>query len=252
MNKVIILAAGKGTRMNSELPKVLMPLKGKPMIKYLIESVLKSQIDRQPILIVSPDNQEIIKEYLKEYDLNYVIQSEQLGTGHAISCAKELLSESGIKNLVVFYGDHPFIQAETMEKLIVNHYDPITMMTTQVSNFEGWHQNFIRWGRVLRDKDGEIKEIIEFKDASPKQQEITEVNPAFFCFDNSWIWKNISQLKNQNNQKEYYLTDMIKIATSQNIRINSLEIGPEEAVGINSQEELAVAEELLNRQKQAL
>lgn len=251
MNKVIILAAGKGTRMESELPKVLVPLQGKPMIEYLIESVLKSQISAKPILIVSPSNQEIIKESLQKYNLDYVVQEEQLGTGHAVSCAKELLLESGIKNLIVFYGDHPFIQAETMEKLIVSHYDPITMMTTQVDNFEGWHKNFIRWGRIVRN-EGEIEEIVEFKDASPIQQEIKEVNPALFCFDNAWLWKNIEQLKNENNQKEYYLTDLIKIATSQKIRINSLEIDPQEAVGINSQEELAVAEDLLNQKKQAL
>ncbi|MEI7620488.1 MAG: NTP transferase domain-containing protein [Candidatus Falkowbacteria bacterium] len=251
MNKVIILAAGKGTRMESELPKVLVPLQGRPMIEYLIESVLKSQISAKPILVVSPSNQEIIKESLQKYDLDYIVQEEQLGTGHAISCAKELLLDSGIKNLVVFYGDHPFIQSETMEKLIVSHYDPITMMTTQVNNFEGWHKNFIRWGRIVRN-NGEIKEIVEFKDASPKQQEIKEVNPALFCFDNNWLWQNIEQLKNENNQKEYYLTDLIKIATSQKIRINSLEIDPQEAVGINSQEELAVAEELLNKKKQAL
>lgn len=251
MNKVIILAAGKGTRMQSDLPKVLMPLQGRPMIKYLIESVIKSQISQKPILVVSPDNQDIIREYLKEYDLDYVIQTEQLGTGHAVACAKELLNEEKIKNLLVFYGDHPFIQPETMEKIIVNHYDPITMVTTQVDNFEGWHKNFIKWGRIVRI-DGEIKEIVEFKDASLQQQEIKEVNPALFCFDNSWLWENIQQLGNQNKQQEYYLTDLIKIATSQKIRINSMEIDPQEAVGINSQEELAVAEKLINHQKQTL
>jgi len=251
MNKVIILAAGKGTRMGTELPKVLAPLQGRPMIKYLIESVIKSRICTKPVIVVSPDNQEIIKHSLAEYDLDYIIQDQQLGTGHAVSCTKELLIDSPIKNLVVFYGDHPFIQAETMEKLIVNHYDPITIMTTRVANFEGWHRNFVRWGRIIRN-DGEIQEIVEFKDASLEQQKIKEVNPALFCFDNTWLWKNIQQLENNNQQQEYYLTDLIKIATAQKIRINSLEIDPQEAVGINSQEELAVAEELLGRRKQTI
>jgi len=237
--------------MGLELPKVLVPLQGRPMIKYLIDSVLKSEVSRKPILVVSPDNQEIIKEALAEYDLDYVVQAEQLGTGHAVSCAQELLSNSKIKNLVVFYGDHPFIQAETIEKLLVNHYDPITMMTTRVSNFEGWHQNFIRWGRIVRT-DGEIKEIVEFKDASAEQQAITEVNPALFCFNNSWLWENIQQLKNENNQQEYYLTDLIKIATAQNIKINSMEIDPREAVGINSQAELTVAENLIDQKVRGL
>ena len=232
--------------MGLELPKVLVPLQGRPMIKYLIDSVLKSEVSRKPILVVSPDNQEIIKKALAEYDLDYVVQAEQLGTGHAVSCAKELLLNSEIKNLVVFYGDHPFIQAETIKKLLANHRDPITMMTTRVSNFEGWQQNFIRWGRIVRIDD-EIKEIVEFKDASPEQQAITEVNPALFCFDNSWLWENIRQLKNQNNQQEYYLTDLIKIATAQNIKINSMEIDPREAVGINSQAELTVAENLISQ-----
>jgi len=246
MNQVIILAAGRGTRMGLDLPKVLVPLQGRPMIKYLIDSVLKSQISRKPILVVSPDNQEIIKQSLSEYDLDYVVQEEQLGTGHAVCCAKELLINSGVKNLAVFYGDHPFIRAATIEKLIANHRDPITMMTAQVDNFAGWHRNFIHWGRIVR-VDGEIKEIMEFKDASVEHQAITEVNPALFCFDNSWLWKNIQQLKNQNEQQEYYLTDLIKIATSQKIRINSLEINPREAVGINSQAEATVAENLINQ-----
>jgi bifunctional UDP-N-acetylglucosamine pyrophosphorylase/glucosamine-1-phosphate N-acetyltransferase len=246
MNQVIILAAGRGTRMNSDLPKVLQPLQGRPMITYLIESVIKSQICPRPIIIVSPDNQAIIKEALSKYNLDYAVQAEPLGTGQAVACAQELLTKSDIRNLVVFYGDHPFIQPETMEKLIVNHYDPITMMTTQVNNFTGWYQNFSHWGRIIRSQ-GEIQEIVEFKDATPEQQAIKEVNPALFCFNNSWLWENIIHLKNNNKQKEYYLTDIIKIATSQKIRINSLVIDPQEAIGINSPEELAVAEELLNR-----
>ncbi|MFA4942406.1 MAG: NTP transferase domain-containing protein [Patescibacteria group bacterium] len=246
MNQVIILAAGKGTRMGSDLPKVLIPIKGKPIIQYLIESVLISGSSPKPIIVVSPDNQKIIRDALKEYDLDYVVQEEQLGTGHAVSCAKKLLQNSEIEKTLILYGDHPFIKPTTIQRIVGIHNYPVTMVTTQVDNFEGWYQNFIHWGRIIRVND-QIKEIIEFRDASPEQQAIKEINPALFCFDNTWLWKNIELLETNNQQREYYLTDLIKIATSQEIEINSLKIDPEEAIGINNLEELTIAEKLLNK-----
>lgn len=245
MNKVIILAAGKGTRMNDELPKVLVPVNGQPMIHYLIESVINSGVCDRPIIVVSPDNQELIKEALKDFPCDFAIQKEQLGTGHAFASARSLIGDE-IKNLISLYGDHPFLKPDSIKNLVDNHNDKLTMMTVNLPNFDDWHSNFSRWGRIVRSDDGEIEAIVEFKDASDDIKQISEVNPGLFCFDSFWLWENIDKLTDNNNQHEYYLTDMVKIAFSEGHKINSSQIDPKEAMGINSKEELKIAEELLD------
>jgi bifunctional UDP-N-acetylglucosamine pyrophosphorylase/glucosamine-1-phosphate N-acetyltransferase len=236
------LAAGKGTRMDDSLPKVLVPVKGRPMIEYLIQSIADSGVCKDPTIIVSPGNKDLIKEALKRYGCRYAIQNEQLGTGHALACAKGFVGEEA-KNIIVFYGDHPFVKPQTIKKLAEAHKGSITMMTTELEDFNGWRKNFYNWGRIIRDGN-KIKEIIEFKDANREEKEIKEVNPGFYCFNSEWLWENIKRLENKNAQKEYYLTDLIKIAFKQGLKIDSLPINPKEAIGINSKEELEIAEKL--------
>lgn len=243
MNKVIILAAGKGTRMDSDLPKVLVPINGEPMIKYLIDSVIKSGITDKPILVVSPDNKEIIQEALKNYNLDYAIQEEQLGTGHAVASGKNLVSKETDK-VITFYGDHPFLHPESIKKLTEIKEGVLTMMTTALEDFNDWRKNFYHWGRIVRNENNEVKEIVEFKDSNDRQKEIKEVNPGLLCFDSKWLWENIENLKNNNKQAEYYLTDLVKTAFEQNYKIKTSKIKPEEALGINSKEELELAEKL--------
>jgi bifunctional UDP-N-acetylglucosamine pyrophosphorylase/glucosamine-1-phosphate N-acetyltransferase len=243
MTKIVILAAGKGKRMKDELPKVLVPLKGKPMIEYLIQSIINSGVDSRPVIVVSPDNKDLIKEELKNYNCKYAVQDKQLGTGHALLCAKDVISEAA-ENIIVFYGDHPFVKSETIKKLAEIHEGDITMMTTKVEDFQGWRKNFYSWGRIIRENN-EIQSIVEFKDAGVKEREVKEVNPGFYCFNKDWLFSNIEKLENNNAQKEYYLTDLIKIASEQNIKINSMLIDAREAIGINSREELEIAEGLI-------
>jgi len=231
-NKVVILAAGKGTRMGSDLPKVLIEIKGKPMIEHLVKSVLESGLDSKPIVVVSPTNKDIISEKLKNYSLEYAIQEEQLGTGHAVSITQNSISDD-IDNIFVFNGDHPFISSKSMISLANNHKNKVSMMVVELENFLDWRNVFNSWGRIIKDGD-KIKEIIEFKDASDKVKEVLSVNPAIYCFDKNWVFKNISTLKNNNNQKEYYLTDLIKIAFDQGSDINYCLIEAEEGLGINS------------------
>lgn len=244
MNKIIILAAGKGTRMKSDLPKTLFPINGRPMIKYLLDSVFSSQIDSSPIVVISPSNKEIIKENIDEYPVNFAIQPEPLGTGHAVLSAKDLIPDDAI-NVLVLYGDQPFISEKSITKILENHESEVSMMTVKLSDFEEWRKNFFHWGRIIRENN-EIKEIIEFKDADDVIKEIKEVNPAVFCFNKNWLIKNIENLKNNNNQKEYYLTDLIKMAFEQNIKIKPLFIDAKEAIGINSPEELDIARSLID------
>ena len=247
MNKIIILAGGKGKRMKSELPKVLLPINDRPMIKYLIESVLSSGLDNNPIIVASPSNKDILQESLSEYNLDFAVQGEPLGTGHAVLSAKNLITEE-VDNILVLYGDHPFITAQSIQKLFDNHQAEVSLMTTEVDNFVDWQKNFYHWGRIIRENN-KIKEIIEFKDATDDVKNVKEVNPAIFCFNRKWLFSNLDNLKNNNSQGEYYLTDLIKTAFDQGINISSASINPLEAMGINSPEELDIARKLVLNKK---
>jgi len=241
--KIVILAAGRGTRMKTPTPKVVMPIVGKPMIKYLIESIMESGVDSEPVIVVSPDNREVIAEQLKEFKLTYVNQEVQLGTGHALACARQAVDDS-VEKVIVLYGDHPFIKAPSIKMLNASYMPPVTMMITRVEDFNDWRKSFYQWGRVIRDGN-KIRSIIEFKDADEKMKEIREVNPAMYCFDRQWVWDNIGKINNENAQREYYLTELMAIAFNAGQLVHSVEIEPIEAIGINSREELALAEEVL-------
>jgi len=247
MTRIIILAAGKGTRMNSELPKVLVPLKNRPMIKYLMDSVVAAKVDPKPIVVVSPDNQEIISEALKEYNVEYAIQDKQLGTGHAVACAQAALEKNNekIDTLIVLYGDQPFLKVESIKAFANLNPGALTIMPTNLPDFEDWRQNFYRLGRIARGADGKVERIVEFKDASDEEKLITEINIGFMCFNYDWLFKNISALRNNNNQQEYYLTDMVNIAFAQGFEVDTHRIEPHEALGVNSVNDLNVAENIL-------
>lgn len=243
MTQIIILAAGKGSRMGSELPKVLVPLNGKPIIHYLIESVMAAGPELKPIIVVSPDNKKIISEALANYEFRYAIQEEQLGTGNAVACARDLV-EAKVENILVLYGDHPFLKTNSIKSFLKLKPEALTIMPTLLPSFEGWYHNFYGWGRIIRDKVGEVEAIIELKDANEEEKLITEVNPGFMCFNKNWLFDNIDKLQDNNKAHEFYLTDMVKIAFSQNHKVKALTIEPREAMGINSPEELKIAENI--------
>jgi bifunctional UDP-N-acetylglucosamine pyrophosphorylase/glucosamine-1-phosphate N-acetyltransferase len=245
MTQIVILAAGKGTRTGQDIPKVLVPLNGKPMIQYLMEQVKEAAVDPQPIVIVSPENKEIIKQALSNYKAEYAIQDQQLGTGHAVSCAQPKIKPE-TKKIIVLYGDHPFLTANSIKKFAALEPEAVTVMPTILPDFSGWHHNFYGWGRFVRNEKGEIKAIIEAKDASEVEKQITEVNPGFMCFNKDWLFANINKLKNENKAKEFYLTDMVGIAFKEGYKVGSVTIEPREAMGINSPDELKIAENLIN------
>ncbi|MBN2885071.1 NTP transferase domain-containing protein [Patescibacteria group bacterium] len=244
--KIIILAAGKGTRMGSELPKALVPLQGKAMISHLIESVVASAVDECPVVVVSPDNKEIISQTLSRYNCDYAIQEQQLGSGHAVACARNYIP-ADTDNVIVLYCDHPFVTADSISKFGLFNTEAVTIMPTELGDYNDWHQNFFHWGRIVRDKNNEVEKIVEFKDSSAEEINITEVNPGFMCFNNQWLWKNIDKLSNDNGPKEYYLTALVEIAFKQGYKVGTINIEPQEAMGINSREELAIAESLINQ-----
>ena len=245
MNKIVILAAGKGTRMGGGVPKVLVPLKGKPMIIHLLDSIKSSGVDSQPIVVSSPSIIDQTKKALDGYDVIYALQGQQLGTGHALASACDVIPHEAT-SIITLYGDHPLIRPSTVIDLIRRHDNaesPVTLMTVEAGSFDTW-PNFMRWGRIIREKN-RIKGIVEYKDANEEQRLITEVNPAIYAFDKKWVCDNLSFIKANNAQGEYYLTDMVKIAFDQGHEISSTLMSPEESIGVNTPDELAIAEKTL-------
>jgi len=242
--KILVLAAGKGTRMmQNELPKVLIPLRGKPMIEYLLEAIHKSGVDNKPTIVVGYKKEMVMSLLGANY--NYVIQEEQLGTGHAVLSAYPALKDK-TENLVVLPSDHPFITRETIKKLAEKHLESkgkITMATIKLPDFKYWGSFFYTsFSRIVRNKKGEIVKDVQFRDATEEEKKITEVNPIFFCFDARWLWEKIKTLKTDNAQKEYYLTDLVKIAIKEGIKIETIDIEPKEGLAANSKEEFALLE----------
>jgi bifunctional UDP-N-acetylglucosamine pyrophosphorylase/glucosamine-1-phosphate N-acetyltransferase len=242
--RFIILAAGKGTRMRSEIPKTLTPIGGKPILQHLYESVKASGVDGVPIIVVGHERDQLCANFGGVCE--YVVQEEQLGTAHAVKVCRDVVR--GADAIIVLYGDHPFVSARTLRDLALLHEKSqtvLTMMTTTIPSFEGWYSAYLYWGRVLRDLHGHIMGIREYKDAMESERGIREVNPSFFCFDARWLWENIGQVKNFNAKHEFYLTDLVELAVTQGHEIASMSIPPEEAVGVNNPEECAIAEAVL-------
>lgn len=244
MTKIVILAAGQGKRMGLDYPKVLAPLNGKPIIKYLLDSVVSSGIDKEPVIIVSPAGEKIIKDELKDYNLCYAIQKEQLGTGHAVLSAKNALAEN-TKKVIVLFGDTPFISQKSLSKIVSTDIKSLLIMSSALPDYDSWHNNFMKLGRIIRDKDGKIIKIVEYKDASEEEKKVLEINVGVMAFDYKWLFKNIDRLKNNNNQNEYYLTDLAFMSFEQKIPIASVVVEPKEAVGINDKEALKMCDNLL-------
>jgi len=242
----IILAAGHGKRMQSALPKPLVTYRGRPIIEYAIESVEKAHFEHATTIVIAPDEQgKQIKDATKSLGtLEYVIQKERLGTGHAVLACREALEKTAL-NVLVFYGDHPLVSAKTWKDLATIHLEKkadVTLVTVKLKDYDEWRKPLYDFGRIIRDADGRIDRIVEKVDASAKQLEIKEVNPGFYCFRADWLWKHLPMLKNENSKGEYYLTDIIGLAVLEHAVITDIQINPKEALGVNTKEQLALIE----------
>ena len=200
---IIILAAGKGTRMNSDLPKVLHQINNRTMIEHVIEKTKK--LNPEQLIVVVGYKHNKVREHLSSYKLEYVLQEEQKGTGHAVmQCAEKLQHKDC--NTLILSGDVPLITEKTLIRLYETHINnnaAATILGAQVNNPYGY-------GRIIR-KGNNIISIIEEKDANDKQKNINEINAGIYIFNNNILFKNIGKIDNKNNQSEYYLPDMIPI-----------------------------------------
>ncbi len=241
---MVILAAGKGKRMGAPIPKPLVEVAGKPMIVHLLEHIKKSKLDPKPIVVVAPDNHDLFKEVLGD-TVEYVVQLEPKGTGDALRFAEQACKEA--RHVIVLYGDHPFIGPSALKnvvKLLDKHEAALAMLIAEVPNFEGQYAVFTKWGRIIRDTKGQVKGICEAKDCSTEQLQIRDVNPGIYAFPTDWAFARLKELKNENASGEYYLVDLIAMAMDEGKPILTATVNPLDVVGVNTPEELKIAEQI--------
>ena len=237
----VILAAGKGVRMKSRLPKVLHKLMGKPIVSYVIEASQKAKADR--ILLVVGHQADLVKNTIGP-GFEYVEQTQQLGTGHALMMAAKKMD--GFKgDLLVLAGDTPFLTGPTLRKLIRHHQNThaaATLMTAVMDPPPAY-------GRIVRDATGHLIRIVEERDATPEEKKITEVNTSHYCFQAGKVLPLLSELNTQNDQGEYYLTDIIQILTQQDDKVETITTkDPNVLIGINSRAHLIECHQLYRNQ----
>lgn len=237
----VILAAGKGVRMRSRLSKVLHPVAGIPMVSHVARAARAAGVDR--LVLVVGHGREQVMDALSANGVQFVIQEQQLGTGHALLQAEAAVE--GSDTILVLCGDTPLLRAATLEKLIKYHRENravATVLTARLEQPEGY-------GRIIRDQSGDIVRIVEEKDASLQEKEIREINSGIYCFDRA-VFSILKGITPENAQREYYLTDALVEYRRQGRRVLALPAAEEEDIyGINDRTQLAFAERILRQRK---
>lgn len=232
----VVLAAGKGTRMKSEKPKVVHEVLYKPMINHVVDELKALGVD-ETFVVVGHEAQQV--EEIVD-DVTFVYQNEQLGTGHAVLQAKEALENQDGMTLVLC-GDAPLIRKDTLQGFIEYHQKHQNKATVMSADCD----TSTHYGRIVK-VDGQVKGIVEFKDLLDSQKDITEMNTGEYCFDNKALFDALSQITNENAQNEYYLTDVIGIMNDQGLKVDAYKIDDfNEVGGINDRVALAEATQIL-------
>ena len=236
---VIILAAGKGTRMRSQIPKVLQPLAGRPLLGHVIQTAKK--LHAENIITIYGHGGELVKQSFANEQVEWVEQAEQLGTGHAVQMTLPVLPQDGIS--LILSGDVPCIHANTLQKLLdASTQTGIGLVTLTVEDATGY-------GRIVR-QDGKIQAIVEHKDANEAQRQIQEINTGIYCVSNAKLHQWLPKLSNENAQGEYYLTDIVAMAIADGLEVASVE--PDfafEVDGVNNRLQLATLERQFQQQQ---
>ncbi|CAH2215131.1 bifunctional UDP-N-acetylglucosamine diphosphorylase/glucosamine-1-phosphate N-acetyltransferase GlmU [Tepidibacter aestuarii] len=235
--KSIILAAGKGTRMKSKIPKVLHKVCGTEMVNHVINIAVKAGCTENVVIL--GHEAEMVKDNLKN-NVETAIQEQQLGTGHAVMMAKDHIKEDD--KIVVLCGDTPLIKESTLQRLFDYHKENkcvATVLTTKVDNPTGY-------GRLIRDDNKDVLKIVEQKDATEEEAKVNEINSGIYCFNGKELKMSLSKISNNNNQGEYYLTDVIEILKNEGHKVGAYEGSTiEELMGVNSRVHLQRAENIL-------
>lgn len=239
--KVVILAAGKGTRMRSKLPKVLQPLAQKPLLQHVIDTAQALNCDE--IITVIGHGAELVQSRVTGQNIRFTLQEKQLGTGHAVMQADTHYLEDD--TVLILYGDVPLTSSDTLNKLLtlVDHQHPLALLTVLLENPAGY-------GRIVRDSDNAVQSIVEQKDASSEELTIKEVNTGIMAVKGGYLKQWLAALDNQNVQSEYYLTDIIAMAVSDGFSIQTTQpILEAEVLGVNDKQQLQSLERTYQLQR---
>jgi bifunctional UDP-N-acetylglucosamine pyrophosphorylase/glucosamine-1-phosphate N-acetyltransferase len=239
----IILAAGKGTRMRSVLPKVLQPLGCRPLLHHVVAAA--QQLSLRQTVVVAGFGLEQVQMACQNMGITWAVQAEQLGTGHAVAQALPYIEDQEVA--LILYGDVPLIKPQTLSRLVslVNAEHPLALLTVVLDKPKGY-------GRIVRNKAHKILSIVEEKDASEQQKTITEVNTGIMAVLGAKLKQWIGQLKNHNAQGEYYLTDIIAMAVEEGFSVQAVQASSEmEVLGVNDKAQLASLERMFQQEKVA-
>ncbi|MCU0236374.1 MAG: NTP transferase domain-containing protein [Acidobacteria bacterium] len=244
--KAVVLAAGKSTRMKSELSKVLHPILGREIIRYLLDSLRGCGLEPEDIVVVVGDNRAEVEKAIGGSYL-FARQQEPLGTAHALlSAAAHVAGHEG--GLLVLVGDNPYITAGELGKLIAGHQRSAAACTFISAVFSG---DIPPFGRVVRDGRGKVQRIVEERDASAKERLIREVNASIYLFDNPRVFPLLAKIGNDNAKKEYYLTDIIALLRRENLDVEAVVADDRDiAIGINDRRDLQEAQRKFNLRAQ--
>ena len=233
----VVLAAGKGTRMKSDLPKVLVPVCGRPMIEYVLDALTAGGIER--IIAVVGYRAELVRSALDgRKNLTFALQAQQLGTGHAVMVCRDLLADHRGPVLIVA-GDAPLMQADSIAALMAEFQRRPAACVIGTA----YAENPAGLGRIVRDKDGNFLGIVEHRDASQAQRQIKEVSMSYYVFDCQIMLDALDYIRPNNDQGEYYITDLPRVLLSRGLEVRAVPVlKPCEVLAINSMEELAVVE----------
>lgn len=243
--KTVILAAGKGTRMKSDTPKVLHEIFNKPLVARVLDAAILSG-SKENVVVVG-HKAELVEEYIsKNYQTTTcVLQKEQLGTGHALKMASDKLKNFK-GNVLVLCGDTPLIQGETLSKIVKAHNENNADITVVSAFFD----NPFGYGRIIRDENGQVKGVVEEKDADNETKKIKEINAGIYCFNWETVGFGLDEIKNDNAQCEYYLTDLIKWGNSCSKKVFPYVLESEDEIfGINSKTHLSIATKIMKERK---
>jgi UDP-N-acetylglucosamine diphosphorylase/glucosamine-1-phosphate N-acetyltransferase len=242
----LILAAGKGTRMKSDLAKVLHSLEGKPLLHYSIEAARRAGAEK--IVVIIGHQAQKIREKFHNSECIFVEQKPQLGTGHAVLQAKEVLATyQGLT--VILCGDVPLLKPMTITSLVKSHVTAgaaVTVLTTMPANPQGY-------GRIVKRTDGNVMKIVEEREATDVEKKIGEINTGIYCVNTPFLFSALEKIDNNNNQKEYYFTDIVEIACREGKIVRPHIISDYiEVMGINAPEELSFAGQYLQKNRKYL
>lgn len=239
----VILAAGKGTRMKSDLPKVLHKINDRPMVHYVID--LAGELNAKKIILIIGHEREMVKNACAGLPVDFAVQEPQLGTGHAVQMTEPALTGFD-GDVLVLSGDVPLLTAQTMKAMIEVHNRneaTATLLTSDLDDPSGY-------GRVMRDSDGSVYKIVEHKDANERERAVKEINAGIYIFNAADLFRALKMVKNDNVQGEYYLPDVISIFISENKKVFAVKTDSfDETRGINTIEQLKEAETILNQRR---